>query len=64
VCSVNAVEKEKLESTGTGLLEPDEIVVCNDAAKKMLSLTDANENLRLQEMAAANAPLFQKKRLL
>jgi len=59
VCSVNQIKQENLDDSKIKLLEPEEIVVCNDAAKKILQLSNDETNLRLRELAAATSPLFQ-----
>ena len=38
VCSVNNIKQENLDDSEVKLLEPEEIVVCNDAAKRILEL--------------------------
>ena len=59
VCSVNNIKQENLDDSEIKLLEPEEIVVCNDAAKKLLQLSNDETNFRLRELAAATSPMFR-----
>ena len=61
VCSVNQIKQDNPDDSKIKLLEPEEIVVCNDAARKILQLSNDETNLCLRELAAATSPLFQTK---
>lgn len=64
VCSLNTTNITMLSESSSNLLEPDEIVVCNHAARKMLALSSDDTKLSIKEMAGAATPLFQTKRLV
>lgn len=59
VCSVKAPSQESADTSSVNQIEPEEILVCNDAAKQMLKLAQEEDNFKLREMAAATFPLFR-----